>query len=252
MTNTTHRSSANVSKDVDNNTFSDVLILHRVPKLRDLQLAPRGEGPFRTIGIIDIKTTGTYPNVDDVIDLALVTLQINGVSEIVRIISAEQGLQEPRLPIPPQFSMTTGITDADVQGLLFKTEMIEHRLRTADVLIAHCASFVADFIEPPMPSIVGAEWACSAYDFDWPAAGFDGRKLGKLLNQIGYFNDGHWAMHGVVSLVHLLAHRLANGRTVLMDLLANAAPRTTGLEATSAPFRNRRRSKRRRHSGIQK
>lgn len=248
MTNTTNRLTADVDKNVVDKTDSDVRILHRVAQLKDLQLAPRGKGPFRIVGILDTETTGIDPEQDEIIDLALITLEINGVGEIVKIISAQEGLREPSIPIPPKITAITGIADADVQGLKFETAVVEHRLHTADVLIAHCASFDIGFVERLIPSIARAAWACSAKDFDWLAAGFDGRKLGHLLNQVGYFNDSHRAMTDVVSLVYLLAHRLPSGRTVLSDLLDNASCRTTRLEACGAPYSKRHQLKRRGYS----
>jgi DNA polymerase III subunit epsilon len=223
----------------------DVRILRRVAALKDFTLAPRGQGPFSVIGIVDTETTGTDPEVDEVIDLALVTLEINGAGEIVRIISAQHGLRQPSMPIPPAITAITGISDADVQGLDINVPMVELRLHTADVLIAHCAKFDIGFVERLIPGIAGAAWACSANDFDWLAAGFDGRKLGHLVNQIGYFNDAHRAMTDVVSLVNLLAHRLPSGRTVLADLLDNASRTTIRLEATGAPYSRRHYLKRR-------
>jgi DNA polymerase III subunit epsilon len=226
----------------------DVRILRRVAALKDFTLAPRGQGPFSVIGIVDTETTGTDPEVDEVIDLALVTLEINGAGEIVRIISAQHGLRQPSMPIPPAITAITGISDADVQGLDINVPMVELRLHTADVLIAHCAKFDIGFVERLIPGIAGAAWACSANDFDWLAAGFDGRKLGHLVNQIGYFNDAHRAMTDVVSLVNLLAHRLPSGRTVLADLLDNASRTTIRLEATGAPYSRRHYLKRRGYS----
>lgn len=45
------------------------------------------------------------------------------------------------------------------------------------------------FVENLMPGLAGEAWACSTRDFDWPAAGFDGAKLGNLLTQIGRLNS---------------------------------------------------------------
>lgn len=57
--------------------------------------------------------------------------------------------------------------------------------------------------------------------------------------QIGRFNDAHRAMADVASLIHLLAHRLPHGGTVIGDLLANAEKPTIRFEATGASFDRR-------------
>ncbi|WP_394269547.1 3'-5' exonuclease [Qipengyuania sp.] len=217
----------------------DIRILRRVSTLDDLPLAPRGEGPIRRVAVIDTETTGTDSLTDEIIDIAVVILEVNAAGEIVGIASAGQALRDPGIPISPHITKITGITDDDVRGKAIDLERLERRLASADVRIAHNARFDIAFIESLMPGLAGAPWACSASDFDWLAADFDGRKLGHLLMQIGRFGDAHRAMADVVSLIHLLAHRLQHGGTVLGDLLANAEQPTIRFEATGAPFDRR-------------
>ncbi|KZE11220.1 MULTISPECIES: 3'-5' exonuclease [Sphingomonas] len=217
----------------------DIRILRRVIALKDFPLAPPTDGPVRFVTVIDTETTGTDPMHDEIIDIALVTLEVDAAGEIVGIVSSGQALRDPRMPIPPYITRLTGITDADVRGRIIDLDRLEHRLSKADVLVAHNAMFDIAFIENLMPGIAGAAWACSANDFDWLEAGLDGRKLGHLLMQIGRFNNAHRAMADVVSLIHLLAHRLPHGGTVIGALLANAAKPTIRFEATGASFDRR-------------
>ena len=217
----------------------DIRILRRVSTLDNFPLAPRSEGPVRRIAILDTETTGTDPLVDEIIDIAVVILEVDTAGEIVGIASAAQALRYPGVPIPSHITRLTGITDADVRGKSIDLDRLERRLASADVLVAHNAVFDAAFIENLLPGIAGSAWACSASDFDWPKAEFDGRKLQHLLMQIGRFADAHRAMADVVSLVHLLAHRLPHGGTVLGDLLASAERPTIRFEATGAPFERR-------------
>ena len=65
-------------------------MLHRVCPLKDFPLAPRGEGPFRKVAIVDTETTGTDPQTDEIIDIAVVMLEVDAEGEIVGIISAVQ------------------------------------------------------------------------------------------------------------------------------------------------------------------
>ena len=217
----------------------DIRILRRVTALKDFPLAPPTDGPVRFVTVVDTETTGTDPMQDEIIDIAVVTLEVDAAGEIVGILSSGQALRDPRMPIPPYITKLTGITDADVRGRVIDVDRLEHRLSKADVLVAHNASFDIAFIENLMPGIAGAAWACSANDFDWLEAGLDGRKLGHLLMQIGRFNGAHRAMADVVSLIHLLAHRLPHGGTIVGDLLANAETPTVRFEATAAPFDRR-------------
>lgn len=217
----------------------DIRILRRVLPLDALPLTARGDGPFRRVIVLDTETTGTNPCVDEVIDLAVVTLEVDAAGEIVSILSAGQALRDPGVPIPPVISKITGITDGDVAGKSIDLDRLEHRLKQADLLIGHNCSFDLAFVENLVPSIAGAAWACSATDIDWLDLCFDGRKLGHLVMQAGMFADAHRAMSDVVALINLLAHRLPDGTTPMRHLLAAADRTTVRCEATSAPFDTR-------------
>ena len=126
-----------------------------------------------------------------------------------------------------------------MRGKSIDLDRLERLLASGDVRLAHNARFDIGFVERLMPGLAGAAWACSANDFDWLAAGLDGSKQGHLLMQLGFFNTAHRAMADVISLIHLLAHRLPSGGTVLGNLLANAELPTIRFEATGAAFDTR-------------
>lgn len=238
MTNTANTASLEAALSLCENS-PNIRVLRRVIPLEDFPLQPRGELPTSRIGIVDVETTGTDPLIDEIIDIAVAILEVDHEGEIVGIASAAQALRDPGMPIPSQITRLTGITDSDVRGRTIDLGRLERRLASADVLVAHNCSFDAAFLEQLLPGLAGAAWACSAKDFDWAEAGFDGRKLGHLLMQIGHFADAHRAMSDVVSLIHLLAHRLPRGTTVLRDLLARAARPTVRFEATGAAYERR-------------
>jgi DNA polymerase-3 subunit epsilon len=217
----------------------DIRILRRVSTLNNLPLAMRGDGPIHRIAVVDCETTGTDPATDEVIDIAVVMLEVDTAGEIVGIASAGQALRDPGMPIPAAITRLTGITDEDVRGKAIDLDRLERLLASADVRLAHNARFDIAFVEQLLPGLAGAAWACSASDFDWVEAGFDGYKQNHLLMQLGFFNTAHRAMADVVSLIHLIAHRLAHGGTVLGDLLVNAAQPTIRFEATGAAFERR-------------
>ncbi len=218
---------------------ADIRILHRVSSLNRFPLAEPGDGPIRTVAVIDTETTGTDPDRDEIIDIAVVIIAVDADGQIVRIDRAGQALRDPGMPIPAAITKLTGIADADVRDRVVDLDALEALIASADVRIAHNASFDVAFVERLLPALAGAAWACSARDFDWLEHGFDGAKLGHLLMQIGRFNAGHRAMADVISLLHLLAHCTADGSTVIGAILARAERSTVRIEATGAPFDKR-------------
>lgn len=217
----------------------NIRILKRVHPLSDYPFAETTEGPVRHVVLVDVETTGTDPMRDEVIDVALITIEVDARGEITGLVNKGEALRDPGMPIPEAITQLTGLTDDDVRGKVIDLDRLERVLAGADVLIAHNCRFDAAFLEDLMPGLAGAAWACSASDFDWVAAGFDGRKLGHLLMQAGYFNDAHRAMADVISLLHLLARRLEDGRTVISVLLENAERPSVRVEATGAPYEKR-------------
>lgn len=214
----------------------DIRILRRVSPPDAFPLAAEPVGDIRRIAIVDTETTGTDPFVDEIIDVAVIIVEADTLGQIVGIERVGQALRDPGMSIPSVISRLTGITDDDVRGRTIDLDRLERLLAGADVRVAHSAVFDIAFLESLMPGLAGASWACSANAFDWLAAGFDGRKLGHLLMQTGRFNDAHRALADVISLLHVVAHRLDDGRTILGQLLENAATPSLRIEATGAPF----------------
>lgn len=193
--------------------------------------------PLSTIAVIDTETTGTDPARDQIIDLAYVILRVDAVGDIIDVIAARQALCDPGMPIPSRVCLLTGLTDADVRGKSIDLDLVEQDFGQVDVFIAHNAAFDLSFLRHLLPCIAESAWACSLSDFDWLAdAQLDGRALGHLLYQIGFYNSGHRALADVISLIHLLAYPLPTGQPVLGALLANAARQTFRVDATRAPF----------------
>ena len=107
-----HRAAGTViPPDFDN---PDIRILRRVSSLEDFPLSARGISPIRRVAVIDTETTGTDPAIDEVIDIAVVILEVDLAGEIVGIPSAAEALRDPGVPIPPHIAQLTGITDDDV------------------------------------------------------------------------------------------------------------------------------------------
>lgn len=200
--------------------------------------------PIRQVALLDVETTGTDPQIDQIIDLAYVILAVDDEDDIIGIVCADQALCDPMMSIPPRISLLTGLTDEIVAGKAIDLDRVEWDFASVDVFIAHNASFDLSFVRQLLPMTQNAAWACSLKDFDWLGdAKLGGRALGHLLMEVGFFHEGHRAMADVVALLHILSFRLPDGRTVLSALLANAEEDTVKVEAVGAPYSARLRLK---------
>jgi DNA polymerase III epsilon subunit family exonuclease len=88
--------------------------------------------------VFDCETTGTDPDADEIVSLALVTLDPHG-----REIERFDSLVRPACPIPEEASAVHGIRDADVAGAPAFADLAELLLGLLDgrVFAAHNASF---------------------------------------------------------------------------------------------------------------
>ena len=109
-------------------------------------------------------------------------------------------------------------------------------INSADLVIAHNASFDRPRVDREIAGVEGQRWACSCHEIDWRRFGFDGRTLGYLLAQAGLFNGSHRAADDVDSLIALLAHEVAPGRTALAELVDRSFQESWVVRAVGAAF----------------
>lgn len=224
----------------------DCRVLRKITPLGEWPEISNPVQPTTIVAAIDCETTGFDPEEDAVIEMAVALIEVDATGCITRVLRKGCGTQDPGRPIPQRVTQITGITDADVAGKNFRREAFAEVLRQADVVLAHNSGFDRKFAERFLPDIENLAWACSLNDFDWIGAGFDGAKLGHLINQIGLFAPkAHSALADVEALVNLLAHRLPDGETVVGKVLEKAAKPTTMIEVINAYYGKRGEMKRR-------
>ena len=122
---------------------------------------------------------------------------------------------EPAVPIAPEITALTGITDEMVAGRRIDEAAISAFVDDAVIVIAHNSSFDRKFAERYWPIFQRKAWGCSATEVEWRKHGFEGSRLGYLLNGVGLFHQAHRAVDDCHALLELLALEHAPG----MDLL---------------------------------
>lgn len=214
---------------------SSVRILHRL----DVQEGPTGEGAGKGphVGLVlDVETTGLDFERDAVIELAMRRFRYDDQGVITHIDRAYEWTEDPGKPIPPEIAMLTGLRDEDVAGQFIDDEAAVRLLRSATIVIAHHSRFDRRWVERRLEGAQGLAWACTMEQVDWRSRGFDGRSLGFLLCQAGWFHDGHRAGADVDAVIQLLRHPFEDGRTALADLLESSASPSWVVRAVGADF----------------
>ena len=206
-------------------------LIPRVPSA-----APDGEANKIAV-ILDVETTGLDPNRDEVIELAMVKFRYSERNEVTGVSDIFQSFNEPTLPIPPEITELTGITDAMVAGHKIVATAVDAFVADANIVIAHNAKFDRPFVEKAWPIFAQRHWACSLAEIDWLKYGFGGAKLAYLLADMGYFHDAHRAVDDCHALLEILSHPLPGASaTALATLLEQARRKTFRIWAENSPY----------------
>ncbi|MET4476660.1 DNA polymerase-3 subunit epsilon [Bradyrhizobium sp. F1.13.3] len=216
------------------------------------RLAPRptsmpAPGQETRIGILlDTETTGLDHSTDEIIELGMVKFDYTPDGRIVGVRDIFSAFNEPSAPIPPEVTALTGITDGMVAGHRFDDEAITAFVDDSVVTIAHNSGFDRRFVERYWPVFEHKAWGCSATEIDWRKHGFDGAKLGYLLNGAGFFHQAHRAVDDCHALLEILDSTLpTTGAPALALLLENARKPTVRIWAEQTPFELKNSLKRR-------
>ena len=213
----------------------DVRVLRRL----DVQAGPTGEGMSRgdhVAVVLDVETTGLDVERDAIIELAIRRFRYDADGVITDIDRAYEWREDPGRPISPEITALTGIADADVVGRSIADDVATRLLSSASVVIAHNSRFDRRWVEKRLPEVPGLAWICSMSQIDWRSRGFDGRGLGYLLCQAGWFHDGHRAIADVDAVIQLLRHRFEDGTTAFAELRETGAKPTWMIRAVGAAF----------------
>jgi DNA polymerase-3 subunit epsilon len=191
-----------------------------------------------TIVILDTETTGLDSSRDQIVELALLRLQIDSQTGLpAGPVQVYDGLRDPGMPMPKIAREITGITDAMLAGQALDLARIDSLLDGVDLVIAHNASFDRPFVESLLSQAQELNWACSFADIDWTAAGHSSAKLSYLASSLGWFYDAHRAEMDCHALLKVLMADLPGlGVNGLAHLLSTARMPSYRLQATGAPF----------------
>jgi DNA polymerase-3 subunit epsilon len=209
-------------------------VLRRLP-FREHFSAPTGS---TKVGILfDVETTGLDTASDEVVELGMVKFSYHSDGTVAAVLDRFSSFNEPSRTIPGEAIELHGITNEMAAGHKIDGDAITAFASDAAVIIAHNAAFDRKFAERYWPIFAAKPWACSVNQIEWRAHGFEGSRLGYLLNGIGMFHRSHRAVDDCHALLEILAHTISGiDRTALSLLLDNARRKTIRIWAEQAPF----------------
>ncbi|MDK4706076.1 3'-5' exonuclease [Rhizobium sp. CNPSo 4062] len=203
---------------------------------RPIAAVPKPGYPLQGV-ILDTETTGLDANKDEIIEIGLIGFTFNEDDEIGDVTGVYGGLQQPSIPIPADVTRLTGITDAMVLGQMIDMPAVRGLIQPADLIIAHNAGFDRPFCEAFSSIFARKAWACSNSEIDWSARGYEGTKLGYLINQSGYFHVGHRAVDDCFALLEVLALSQGdNPQTPFAELYEASQRSRVRIFAENSPF----------------
>jgi DNA polymerase-3 subunit epsilon len=202
----------------------------------DLPLVEANEAETQIAAVVDVETSGLDPDEDAITELAIRRFRFDEQGRLVKLDKCYSWLEDPGRPLSEDVVKITGITDDMVRGQSIDDDQATKLLRSASVVISHNAAFDRPFVDRRLPAANGLPWACSCEGIDWKTFGFNGRALGWLLAQRGWFHEAHRAVADVDALITLLAEEVCSGQTFLEALVRRAEQPSWIVRAVGAHF----------------
>ena len=185
--------------------------------------------------LVDVETTGLDHRRDEVIEIGMVAFVHDAEGRICSVVGVLGALHEPNGEISADITRLTGITAEMVAGQAIDLAAVRAMVEPADLVIAHNAKFDRTFCERLDGSFRHKAWACSVAEVPWREIGFEGAKLGYLVNGCGRFHNGHRAVDDCHALLEVLAHEVA-GTSSFSHLLRSSRRTRVRIWAERAPF----------------
>jgi DNA polymerase-3 subunit epsilon len=214
---------------------ADYRVLRRlVPRAT---FTPSVEQITKTGILLDVETTGLDQRKDEIIELGMVKFDYLPDGRVAGARDVFASFNEPSVPISLEVAALTGITDEMVAGQRSDENAVSSFVDEAVIVIAHNAGFDRKFAERYWPIFQRKAWGCSATEVEWRKHGFEGSRLGYLLNGAGFFHQAHRAVDDCHALLEILAFELpATGAPALAVLLEQARKKTMRVWAEQSPF----------------
>jgi DNA polymerase III epsilon subunit-like protein len=160
--------------------------------------------------IVDTETTG-LSSTDEAIEIGLSLYEINSSDYSAVKASSYTGRRCPSVPINPRAQQVHKISLSELLGKDFDHKEVNSLLNSADILVAHNASFDARMLEPLYPDIKNFHWRCTLKQWPWPLS--SGKSLASIATDLNISRlHAHTADGDVDILSACLFYPEANGQ----------------------------------------
>ncbi len=154
-------------------------------RMQSIYLKEKPDSLF--VAIIDTETTGLLEE-DEPISVGVILIEVSETTgEVYREVFSYYGLREPGVPIHKDAQAIHGISIEELRGKRFDMTVLSRLVYSADLLIAHNASFDKRMLARVMPGILERKWACSLYglSYEWPRVTRGGASLDAITKALG-------------------------------------------------------------------
>jgi DNA polymerase-3 subunit epsilon len=172
--------------------------------------------------IVDTETTGLNQETDKIMEIGLVVFEYDPeTGQVYRVLESFGALEDPGIPITPDITEITGITNEMVAGQHIDDTRVSELVSGASIVIAHNSKFDRPFLEQRFPVFEELPWGCSFAQVDWDGEGMGARKLDYIAFQFGFFFDAHRAETDCQALLTILQQDLPKSRIKVLKSLLN-------------------------------
>lgn len=197
---------------------------------------------YGRLAVIDTETTGLKAELGDrIIDLAIATCEYGReTGRLYRVVDRYESLEDPEVPIPPEITRLTGISDDMVRGQRINEAGVARVMDEVGLVICHNARFDRAFLEARYPAFTKKHFACSLEEVPWDQWNMKSSKLDYIGFRFGLFHEGHRARADVDLLLALLAQKVPDGeQDILSMLLSSARAPSWRVHAIGLPIENK-------------
>lgn len=192
-------------------------VLRRVPPVAEWKFAPVA-GPTRCALYVDVKTTGSNLETDQVMAIGLIAFEYDLKSGAMVSAGEAMRFEDP------------GPTEL---------EEIEGLAREVQLVIAHDAAFVRPMAEKLSSVFAEMNWAGSWGEINWAHEGLVRTKVDDLLLRLGWFNDGMEVDAQARAGAFLMSLKLPCSRLTALRVLLTHARRPISLIRAEAGYEKR-------------